>query len=152
MPLIRCASLVLLLGLAGCAGTIGAFSSTVTINADRGGYITRYIAKYQRWRADNRKVIIDGYCASSCTTFIAIIPRGNVCVTRKAVLGFHGAYAATMFGKQELPGQTHLMLDQYNDDIRAWLDSRGGLRTYKTMILMKWPTTGSYFNVCQNKA
>ena len=140
--------IICLIGLTGCAGTIGVGQSTVMIRSDRGGYINRYIAKYRRWAADNRRVVIDGYCASSCTTFIAIIPRQNVCLTRHAVLGFHGAYAATILGKRELTSQTHFMTAQYNDDIRAWLESKGGLKTYKTMILMKWPETRNYFNVC----
>ena len=142
---------LLALALAGCAGTISPiWQKQVVITNDRGGYIVRFQKKYRRWAAENKLVVVDGYCASSCTMAIGMIPRRNLCVTKRAVWGFHGSYYNALFvgGKVENPTQTHLMTDAYTDDIRAWVDSKGGLKTYKRMILMKWPETAKYFRVC----
>jgi hypothetical protein len=37
-------------------------------------------------------IIIDGACLSACTLAIGLLPRGQVCATPKAVLGFHAAW------------------------------------------------------------
>lgn len=136
--------------LSGCAGTISpVWQQRVVIKNDRGGYIHRFQLKYARWARQNKEVAVDGYCASSCTMAIGMIKRSNLCVTPRAVWGFHGSYVQTITGKQENPGDTHLMTEQYTDDINAWIESKGGLHTYKTMLLLKWPETQTYFRVCR---
>jgi len=105
--------LVMLLLITNCAGTIGAFQSTVTITSDRGGNISNYISKYKSWAAANKKIIVNGYCASSCTLFIAIVPPTSVCVTKNAYFGFHGAWDQTFFsGQVEDPAATLVMMSQ----------------------------------------
>lgn len=142
-------ALVALLLLTGCAGTISPiWQERVVIKQDRGGYIVRFVAKYKRWAAQGKMVVVDGYCASSCTTAIGIIPRHNLCVTPNAIWGFHGAWARSGLTRIELPDQTHLMTDNYTGDINAWLKAKGGLSTYKTMILMRYPETLKYFRAC----
>ena len=145
-------SLLIPLVLTGCAGTISPMGQDrVVITNDRGGYIDRFIQKYIRWEKQNKTVIIDGYCASSCTMFICMIKRSHQCVTRRAVLGFHGSYYQQVFifgPKIENPDQTHLTTDRYTDDVRAWVDAHGGMASYKKMLLMKWPETANYFRVC----
>ena len=122
---------------------------TITIADDSGGIIANYIAKYQVYRAADSHLIIDRYCASSCTLFIGIIERGNVCVTRRAVLGFHGAWGWTIFGHEELPESTKVMLRYYNDPVRAWIKQHGGIHTSRVMRLMKYPETAQYFRICR---
>jgi len=140
---------LLTLLLTNCAGTISPpWQERVTITNDRGGVITRFVSKYKRWAAQGKLVVVDGYCASSCTTAIGIIPRHNLCVTRRAIWGFHGAWARSGFSRIELPDQTHLMTDAYTSDINAWIQSKGGLKTYKTMLLMRYPETAKYFRMC----
>ena len=147
---IRCIKIALLaLLVSGCAGKIGAFQQTVVIKNDRGGLIGNFTAKYKRWDAANKKVVIDGYCASSCTIFIGTIKPQNVCLTKNAILGFHGAWGLSWGGKEELKDQTHLMTDYYTLPINAWIATRGGLGTYKKMILMSYPETALYFRMCQ---
>ncbi len=139
----------LLLALTGCAGTISPpWQERVVIRNDPGGFINRFAKKYKRWDRQNKLVVVDGYCGSSCTMAIGMIKRQNLCVTQKAVFGFHGAWVMSVFGKQELRSQTHLMTEQYTDDVRAWIDAKGGLSTYKKMLYMKYPETMRFFRMC----
>ncbi len=144
--------LVMCIILAGCAGTISPIGQQrVVIRNDRGGLINNYIAKYKRWAAQDKLVVVDGYCASACTTAIGLIPRHNLCVTRNAVWGFHGSYTNTLIvggAKTEAPTLTHLMTDTYTHDVQAWIDRHGGIKTYKRMLLMKYPETLNYFRAC----
>jgi hypothetical protein len=139
--------------LANCAGTISPlWQERVVITSDRGGFINRFIKKYQRWDRENKIVVVDGYCASSCTMVIGMIPRSRLCVTRRGYFGFHGSYYHAVFiagPKIENPGMTHLMTDRYTDDVKAWVDAHGGLPTYKRMLLMRYPETANYFRLCQ---
>jgi hypothetical protein len=36
--------------------------------------------------------MIDGLCASACTLVLGAIPQNKICVTSRAMLGFHAAY------------------------------------------------------------
>lgn len=62
------------------------------ITLDGGGSIFEYIEKYNRWRAEGKKVRIEGHCMSACTYFLGLMPREDVCVSDYAYLGFHGVY------------------------------------------------------------
>ena len=42
-------------------------------------------------RDSGEHVVIDGPCLSACTLLTGIIPSDRVCVTQRAVLGFHAA-------------------------------------------------------------
>ena len=121
----------------------------MVIRNDRGGYINRFIFKYKRWAREHKRVTVDGYCASSCTMVIGMIPSQDLCVTPRAIWGFHGSYYLGIAGKHENPQQTHLMTDEYTMPIKEWIKAKGGLKTYKHMLLMKWPETARYFRVCR---
>ena len=68
-----------------------AASADVRIVNDPGGEVSAYVSKYNEMRARGQHVVIDGPCLSACTLLTGIIPRDQVCVTRRAVLGFHAA-------------------------------------------------------------
>ncbi len=141
----RTVAIVSLLLLAGCAGTIG-LGQTVTIKDDPGGVITNFQKKFQRWRAQGKFVIVDGYCGSSCTMVAGMIPASNLCVTPRAVFGFHGSWV--FCGKCENPKDTHLMTDTYPPALNAWLEQHGGLKSYKHMIYLRYPETSQFFRMC----
>ncbi len=61
----------------------------VRVTRDLGGEVSSYIHKFESIRDSGERLVIDGPCLSACTLFTAIIPRDQVCVTRRAVLGFH---------------------------------------------------------------
>jgi hypothetical protein len=61
----------------------------VRIVSSPGGAVDAYLAAFARVRQSGERVIIDGPCLSACTLVLSTIPRNRICVTRRAVLGFH---------------------------------------------------------------
>ena len=66
-------------------------SAEVRIVGDPGGEVTAYLQKYRQIRDSGQRVVIDGACLSACTLLTGIIPHDRICVTRRAMLGFHAA-------------------------------------------------------------
>jgi hypothetical protein len=54
-----------------------------------GGAVDAYLEVFARVRQSGERVVIDGPCLSACTLVLSTIPRNRICVTRRAVLGFH---------------------------------------------------------------
>ena len=61
----------------------------VRILASPGGEVGSYIKLFSVLRQSGQRVIVDGPCFSACTLVLSSIPRNRICVTPKAVLGFH---------------------------------------------------------------
>ena len=61
----------------------------VRILASPGGEVGSYIKLFSVLRQSGQRVIVDGPCFSACTLVLSSIPRNRICVTQKAVLGFH---------------------------------------------------------------
>jgi hypothetical protein len=110
-------------------------SATMRISDDVGGRIGAYVDQYSAVRASGEKVVIDGACLSACTLVLGIVPRNRICVTRRAMLGFHAAWMPGPNGKP-VPSQvgTQALWDMYPQHVRRWINSRGGL-TSKMMFL-----------------
>src|SRR5580692_11902390 len=66
-------------------------SAEVRIVGDPGGGVSSYIQKFEQVRASGEHIVIDGPCLSACTLLTGIVPRDHICVTQRAVLGFHAA-------------------------------------------------------------
>jgi len=102
----------------------------VHIIDDPGGEVIAYVQKFQELREAGEHFVIDGACLSACTLFTGIIPRDHVCVTHRAVFGFH---AASVFddARHTLvpnPQGTQALLRLYPPEIRDWIDRHGGLK------------------------
>jgi hypothetical protein len=98
----------------------------LTVTNDPGGVVTsKYAGYYAAWQR-GEPLIIDGRCASACTTLL-VFP--NVCVTPRAKLGFHQAYyfAGIKIGSS---WGTQFMMDRYPPRVRAWIKRKGGLPLY----------------------
>jgi hypothetical protein len=63
----------------------------VRILASPGGAVGPFLELFERVRASGERVVIDGPCLSACTLVLSTVPNGRICVTRRAVLGFHAA-------------------------------------------------------------
>ena len=82
-----------LLGAALIATTMATgASATMRISDDVGGRIGAYVDQYSDVRNSGERVVIDGACLSACTLVLGIVPRNRICVTRRAMLGFHAAW------------------------------------------------------------
>jgi hypothetical protein len=110
-------------------------SATMRISDDAGGRIGAYVDQYSHVRNSGERVVIDGVCLSACTLVLGIVPRNRICVTRRAMLGFHAAW---MPGPQGRPVPSHVgtqaLWDMYPAQVRKWINGRGGLSS-KMMIL-----------------
>src|SRR5207245_4610406 len=76
-----------------------AASATTRIGNDMGGSLGKYLLRFTRIRDSGERVIIDGNCHSACT-LVTIIPKERICVTRRAVLGFHAGWVDERNGKR----------------------------------------------------
>jgi len=76
-------------------------------------------------------VIIDGLCASACTILLSELPRDKICVTSRAMLGFHAAWNFGPNGRTFTDPEATLMLySTYPTPVRRWIARRGGLRSH----------------------
>jgi hypothetical protein len=94
---------------------------------DSGGRIGNYLTRYEALR--NRRVAIDGTCASACTLLLGVIPRDRICVTPRAVLAFHAAWDLSLTGLQTNAPGTKYLWSHYPDSVRRWITRHGGLRS-----------------------
>jgi len=66
---------------------------------------------------------------------LSAIPRERICVTRRAILGFHAAKLVDVGGRAYSAGQfTRLVTATYPPPVRAWINRHGGL-TSKPLFL-----------------
>lgn len=113
-------------------------AETIDISDDRGGFVFLYLMKWQKLALQHPNVRISGVCLSACTILLGYVPRKNICMTDKGVLGFH---LATM------EFATRQLMEVYPDYIKAWIAKRGGL-TYQVMW-MQAPETYEFFQKCK---
>ena len=106
-------------------------SSAVRITNDRGGLIGKYIVKYHRLASAGEAVIIDGLCASACTLVLSEFPHDKICVTQRAMLGFHAAWNYGPDGRTFTnPDATLMLYSTYPTAVRRWIARRGGLKPH----------------------
>lgn len=87
----------LALALAGLVMTAAVSPShALVIEKDPGGVIVDFVKRYSNIRDSGEKVVVNGECDSSCTIFLGIVPKKNVCITSNAKLGFHTASLRTV--------------------------------------------------------
>jgi len=110
-------------------------SATMRISDDVGGRIGAYVEQYSQVKQTGERVVIDGACLSACTLVLGIVPRDRICVTRRAMLGFHAAWMPGPEGKP-IPSSagTQALWELYPQHVKRWISSRGGLSA-KMMFL-----------------
>ncbi len=128
---------------------MNAASAEVRISGDPGGEVSSYISKYRELRDTGEHLVIDGPCLSACTLFTGIIPRDHVCVTRRAMLGFHAASYYDDVHRSFVPTRhgTKLVMALYPPQIRSWIHRHGGLTPH--IIAMRGHDLASLYDPCQ---
>jgi len=121
--------------------------ATIRLANDPGGLIAAYQHRFDRARTTGERIIIDGSCLSACTLAIGLVPPEQVCVTPKAVLGFHAAWQPTPYGGRAVsrPATQHMM-DIYPSALQTWINSHGGLTPH--MIFLKGDDLTSMVSAC----
>ena len=124
VPMLRCAFCAVLL----LAISLTNAAAEVRIEASPGGKASSFVEFFERLRQSHERVVIDGPCFSACTLVLIIIPRGRICVTQRAVLGFHAARAIDEYGNEyPAPEATRAVAAAYPAPIRSWIKLHGGL-------------------------
>ena len=110
---------------------IGSFTSAsaeVRIEGSPGGEAMSFIDFFETLRQSHERVVIDGPCFSACTLVLVIVPRSRICVTPRAVFGFHAAKAVDQYGREyPAPEATRAVAAAYPAPIRKWIKRHGGL-------------------------
>jgi hypothetical protein len=121
----------------------------VRIVSDPGGEVSSYIQKFQQMRAAGQHVVIDGPCLSACTLLTGIIPRNRVCVTSRAVLGFHAASYYDDASRTLVPTRrgSALVMHYYPTAIRSWISRHGGLTPQ--LIMLRGAELSALYPICQ---
>jgi hypothetical protein len=99
-------------------------------------------------RDTGQAVVIDGPCYSACTLVLGIVPQDKICVTPRARLGFHAAWAYAADGSQVMSesGTAHLW-SVYPQHVRIWLQRKGGLQ--RKMIFLTGGELTSMYRSCR---
>ena len=104
-------------------------SNAITrIAGDMGGPIGDYLLMFAAIRDSGEQVMIDGRCFSACTLVTALVPKDKICITERAMLGFHAGWFETNAGERvPSPTGTLVLYEMYPPIIRNWIARRGGL-------------------------
>jgi len=107
----------------------------IRILASPGGQVGPFLDLFDRVRESGERVVIDGPCLSACTLVLMTVPEERICVTRRAVLGFHAARSIDRRGRMYAePEASRVVLDGYPAPIRDWISRHGGL-TSRLLLL-----------------
>src|SRR5258708_40027229 len=94
-----------------CGLTLPPAQAEVRILASPGGQVGPFLDLFERVRDSGERVVIDGPCLSACTLVLSMVPNNRICVTRRAILGFHSARSIDRRGRMYAqPGASELGL------------------------------------------
>jgi hypothetical protein len=116
----------------------------VRIIASPGGQVGPFLDLFEQVRASGERVVIDGPCLSACTLVLSIVPNERICVTRRAIFGFHAARSVDRRGRfYAEPEASEAVLEAYPAPVRDWISRRGGL-TSRLLLLRGRELTAMY--------
>jgi hypothetical protein len=120
----------------------------VRILASPGGQVGPFIDLFERVRASGERVVIDGPCLSACTLVLSVVPDDRICVTRRAILGFHTARSIDRRGRMYAePEASALVLEAYPAAVRGWIRRRGGLTS--RLLLLRGRELAAIYPSCR---
>ena len=132
--------------LAALAAVPGA--ADVRIVASPGGQVGPFLELLDQVRASGERVVIDGPCLSACTLVLMSLPRQRICVTPRAMLGFHAATSRDFRGRpMHEPEATDVVLSAYPRPVRQWIVRHGGLSS--RMLLLRGRELAAMYPRCR---
>jgi hypothetical protein len=135
------------------AATLGTLAlpparAEVRILASPGGQVGPFLDLFERVRASGERVVIDGPCLSACTLVLSVVPDDRICVTRRAILGFHAARSIDRRGRMSAePEASELVLETYPAAVRGWIRRRGGLTS--RLLLLRGRELAAIYPSCR---
>lgn len=127
---------------------IGPALADVRIFSSSGGVVSDYLKFFSQVRQSGERVVIDGPCLSACTLVLDIIPRNRVCVTSRAVLGFHAPEVVDYESRRIYRSRdaTRAVVAAYPPSVRAWIRRNGGLT--QKFIYLRGPQLAALYPRC----
>ena len=123
-------------------------SAELRIRSDPGGLISGHMQAFAQVRDTGQSVVIDGPCYSACTLVLGMVPHERICVTRRARLGFHAAWAYAPDGSQiTSQSGTASLWNVYPPTVRSWITRKGGLS--RKMIVLRGGELASMYRSCR---
>ena len=120
----------------------------IRILGSAGGQVGPFLDLFERVRASGERVVIDGPCLSACTLVLSMVPNDRICVTRRAILGFHAARSIDPRGRiYAEPQASELVLEAYPSAVRGWIRHRGGLTS--RLLLLRGRELAAIFPSCR---
>ena len=120
----------------------------VRILASPGGQVGPFLDMFDRVRESGERVVIDGPCLSACTLVLSTVPNERICVTRRAVLGFHAARSIDRRGRiYAEPEASKAVLEAYPAAVRGWISRRGGLTS--RLLLLRGRELAAIYPSCR---
>lgn len=138
---------VILAALALCAGVTSAHAD-VRILSSPGGQVGPFIELFDKVRETGERVVIDGPCLSACTLVLMTVPTERICVTKRAVLGFHAARSVDRRGRMYAePEASKAVHEAYPEPVRNWISRHGGLTS--RMLLLRGRELAAMYPRCR---
>jgi hypothetical protein len=120
----------------------------IRILGSPGGQVGPFIDLFDQVRASGDRVVIDGPCISACTLVLSVVPNERICVTRRAVLGFHAARSMDRRGRLYAePEASEQVLEAYPAAVRSWIRRRGGLTS--RLLLLRGHELAAIYPMCR---
>src|SRR3954462_9880104 len=142
------ASKAILLAAALYAIALPSARAEIRILASPGGQVGPFLELFERVRASGERVVIDGPCLSACTLVLALVQSERICVTRRAILGFHAARSVDQRGRMYAePEASQLVLEAYPAAVRDWIRRRGGLSS--RLLLLRGRELAAIYPSCR---
>jgi hypothetical protein len=131
-----------------CALAAAPARAEVRILASPGGQVGAFLDLFEQVRNSGERVVIDGPCLSACTLVLSMVPNNRICVTRRAVLGFHAARSMDRRGRMYAePEASELVLEAYPGPVRGWIRRRGGLTS--RLLLLRGRELSAIYPSCR---
>jgi hypothetical protein len=136
------------LTLAACSIMQAPARAEIRILASPGGQVGPFLDLFDKVRETGERVVIDGPCLSACTLVLSIVPGERICVTKRAVLGFHAARSVDRRGRfYAEPEASEAVLAAYPGPVRDWISRRGGLSS--RLLLLKGRDLAAIYPRCR---
>src|ERR1700740_1612816 len=120
----------------------------VRIIASPGGQVGPFLDLFEQVRESGERVVIVVLCCSPCTLVRSIVPNERICVTRRAVLGFHAARSVDRRGRLYAePEASETVLHAYPAPVQDWINRRGGLTS--RLLLLRGRELAAMYRPCR---
>ena len=144
----RTAVIRIIVVTAALCATMAPARAEVRILASPGGQVGPFLDLFDRVRESGERVVIDGPCLSACTLVLSMVPNNRICVTRRAILGFHAARSMDRHGRMYAePEASEFVLEAYPAAVRGWIRNRGGLSS--RLLLLRGRELAAIYPSCR---